>query len=89
MKTCYLDVTYRRGLPFAAYLSLPRHAGERGARVERRGTAFLVDWSADGRPIGIEMPSPSLVTVEALNALLAELGLDPVSSEELAPLGTA
>lgn len=89
MRSCYLDVTYRRGRPLAAYLSLPRQRGDRSARVERRGPAFLVDWSADGRAIGIEMPSPSLVTLDPLNGLLAELHLDPLAPEELAPLGAA
>lgn len=71
-----LEVTYRKGRPFAAYLHLARTPGEPSARVEERG-AYLIDWSADGHPLGIEMPYPSLVTREGLNQLLADLHLDP------------
>jgi hypothetical protein len=45
-----------------------------------------VDRSQDGRPIGIEMPSPSLVTVEGLNRVLSDLQLDPVQPEEVGPV---
>jgi hypothetical protein len=85
----YLEVTYRRGKPLAAYLYLPRRAGDTSARIEPHGPGYLVDRAEDGRPIGIELPSPSLVTVEGLNRVLDELGLEPVSPEELAPVGAA
>jgi hypothetical protein len=85
----YLEVTYRNGKPLAAYLYLPRHSDDVSVRVEPHGPCFLVDWTADGRPIGIEMPSPSLVTVEGLNRVLSELHLDPVAPEEVAPVVAA
>jgi hypothetical protein len=70
----------------AAYLYLPCRSGDASARVEKHDSVFLIDWTADGRPIGIEMPSPSLVTLEGLNRVLAGLKLDPVPPEELAPV---
>jgi hypothetical protein len=82
----YLEVTYRQGKPLAAYLYLPRRSGDTSVRVEAHGEGFLVDWSEDGRPIGIEMPSPSLITVEGLNRVLTELHLDPAAPEEVAPV---
>ena len=85
----YLEVTYRAGKPLAAYLYLTRRSNDVSARVERYGTAFLVDWTEDGRPIGIEMPSPSLVTAEGLNHVLMHLNLDPVSPEEVGPVAAA
>jgi hypothetical protein len=84
-----LEVTYRRGKPLVAYLYLPRRPGETSARVDPHGPSYLVDRAEDGRPIGIEMPSPSLVTVEGLNRVLDELGLEPVSPEEVASVGAA
>ncbi len=57
----------------AAYLYLPRQEGDRSARVEKHGTGLLVDLSDDGRPIGIEIAIPSLVTVEAVNNILRSL----------------
>lgn len=85
----YLEVTYRHGKPFAAYLYLPRRTGDRGERVERCDGGYLVDWTADGRPIGIEIPSPSLATLEGLNGLLVELGLDELEPGEVSPLVAA
>ena len=85
----YLEVSYREGKPLAAYLYLTRRSGDTSVRVEPHGDGFLVDWTEDGRPIGIEMPSPSLVTVEGLNRVLSELHLDPVTPEEVAPVVAA
>jgi hypothetical protein len=50
--------------------SLPSEEGDRRARVEKHSTGLLVDLSDDGRPIGIEIAIPSLVTVEAVNKIL-------------------
>lgn len=88
MSRRYLEVTYRNGKPLAAYLYLPRHSGDRSVRVEEH-EGYLVDWSEDGRPIGIEMPSPSRVTLEGLNKLLSELELECVDREEVLPLVAA
>lgn len=85
----YLEVTYREGKPLAAYLYLPRRSGDASVRVEPRGGVFLIDWTLDGRPIGIEMPSPSQVTAEGLNQVLSELNLDPIDPDELAPVAAA
>jgi hypothetical protein len=85
MSSRYLTVTYRKGKPLTAYLCLPRCTGDANVRVEPLRPGYLVDWTEDGRPIGIEMPSPSLVTVEGLNRVLSELHLDPVPPEEAAP----
>ncbi|HKM55891.1 MAG TPA: hypothetical protein VJY33_20970 [Isosphaeraceae bacterium] len=89
MQSRYLEVTYRHGKVLAAYLYLPRRSGDVSVRVEEHEFAFLIDWTADGRPIGVEMPLPSLVTLEGLNRVLADLNLDPVPPEELAPVVAA
>ena len=86
MSQRYLEITYRRGKPLAAYLYLPRQAGDKSVRVEPHGQRYLVDWTEDGRPIGIEMPSPSQVTLEELNDVLARLHLAPVAPDEVSPL---
>ena len=82
----YLEITYRQGTPLAAYLYLPRRGGDKSRRVEPHGRGYLVDWTEDGRPIGIEMPAPSQVTLEGLNGVLAELRLDPLEPQEASPL---
>jgi hypothetical protein len=86
MKHRYLEITYRNGEPLAAYLYLPRQEGDKSVRVEAHGRGYLVDWTEDGRPIGIEMPSPSQVTLNGLNDVLAQLQLAPLAPEEAAPL---
>ena len=82
----YLEITYRQGRALAAYLYLPRQAGDKSVRVEPHGPGYLVDWTEDGRPIGIEMPAPSQVTLEGLNDVLAGLRLDPLEPQEASPL---
>jgi uncharacterized protein YuzE len=86
MKHAYLEVTYRKGRPMAAYYYLPRRSDDRGVRTEQAGGGFLIDYSSDGRAIGIEITAPSRVDVAVLNALLARLGQEPVRREDLAPL---
>lgn len=89
MPSGYLEVTFRGGHPLAAYFYLPRKEGDTSARVEKREAGLLVDMTADGRPIGIEIAIPALVTVEAVNQILVSHGLEPIDSAELAPLKKA
>ena len=89
MRGSYLEVTYRGGQPLAAYLYLPRQEGDRSVRVQKHRAGLLVDLTADGRPIGIEMAVPALVTVEAVNEVLVSYGLEPLDAVELAPLRSA
>ena len=89
MSSTYLEVTFRAGKPLAAYLYLPRKEGDKSAWVEKREAGLLVDVTADGRPIGIEIAIPALVTVEAVNEILLSYGLKPIDSAELAPLKKA
>jgi hypothetical protein len=49
----------------------------------------VIDFAADGRPIGIEVTSPRLVTVGAINAVLLKLGMPTMSDRDLAPLKVA
>jgi hypothetical protein len=85
----YLEVTFRHGRPLAAYLYLPRRARDRSARTRRASPGLVVDLSADGRPIGIEITAPSRVTVTALNRVLRSFGLSPLTRADLAPLRAA
>lgn len=89
MSHSYLEITYRQGKTLAAYLYLPRKPGDFSAEVHEHRAGYLVDLAADGRPIGIEMPSPSLVTLDGVNQVLRELQLAPLEPQELAPLVAA
>jgi hypothetical protein len=86
MSNAYLEVTFRGGKPLAAYYYLPKIEGGKIARVEKCAPGLLVDLTESGRPIGIEIAIPSLVTVDAVNHVLRSYGLDPIDAIELAPL---
>lgn len=89
MKHSYLEVTYRKGRAVAAYYYLPRRDGDISVRTERVDGGLLVDFAADGHPIGIEIASPSRLSLAGLNELLARLGQELVRPEDLAPLVAA
>jgi hypothetical protein len=86
MKERYLEVTYRRGKPIAGYLYLPREIGAKSARTEEATPGLLVDFSSAGELLGLEVVAPTEVTIEDVNAVLTQYGLEPVEPEEVAPL---
>jgi hypothetical protein len=89
MKHRYLEVTFRKGRPLAAYLYLPREVGAKSARTVEGAPGILVDYSAAGAPIGVEITAPELATLEAINAVLEQVGQPPVGEDEIAPLRAA
>lgn len=89
MKERYLEVTFRKGRPLAAYLYLPREAGVKSARTVKAGMGILVDYSSEGQVIGLEITAPSAVTAAQVNAVLEEVGQPRLEAEELAPLPAA
>jgi len=89
MKTAYLEVTYRKGRPIAAYYYLPRRDGDRSARTEAVDGGLVIDFTVDDRPIGVEITDPSHVDARLLNAALARAGQPPIHPQELAPLSAA
>jgi uncharacterized protein YuzE len=88
MRDRYLEATFRKGKLLAAYLYLPRAAGAKTVRTEPRGDGILVDYGADGRPIGIEITAPA-TRLDAINAVLADLGFASADHDELAPIAAA
>ncbi len=89
MKGHYLEVTFRKGKPLAAYLYLPRQTEAKSVRTESVGPGLLVDYGPDGQPIGLEITAPGQVTAEQVNRVLEGLNLPPIGAEELAPLQAA
>ncbi len=89
MKQRYLEVTFRRGQPVAAYLYLPRGLGVHAARTSDEGHGLYVDYDENEVPIGIEITSPAKATINDLNAVLARLGLEALPLQEWAPLRAA
>jgi uncharacterized protein YuzE len=86
MKQRYLEITFRKGKPFAAYLHRPLKSGARAARTLDAGQGVHVDLDEGGAPIGIEITAPGIVTVDQLNAVLAEHGVAALDDDEWSPL---
>jgi hypothetical protein len=85
-----LQITYRKGRPFAAYLHLSHETGEKSARTVPSADGLLVvDYAANGQPIGVEITAPLAVPLERLNGLLGELGESPLAEHEYRPVRAA
>ena len=89
MKRNYLEVTFRKGKPLAAYLYLPRANGPKVASTREHAQGILVDFGEDGEPIGLEITAPAQVSLESINDVLRGLGKSPLNSEDVAPLVAA
>lgn len=89
MSAPYLEVTYRHGRPFAAYYYLARARPVRSARTRRVEPGLLIDFSASGQPLGIEITAPSKLSMAALNRVLKDLGCAPLRREDFSPLRAA
>jgi len=86
MNSRYLEITYRRGTPVAAYFYLPRRPGDVSARTVVGEAGLVTDYAADGRAIGIEITSPSVLTLHLFNAALAAAQQPPAAPDDIAPL---
>jgi len=85
-----LQVTYRKGRTFAAYLHLSHPTGEKSARtVASPDGLLIVDYAASGRPFGVEITAPQAVPLDHLNQFLAELGEPPLTEQDDRPARAA
>lgn len=89
MRKTYLEVTFRRGRPVAAYLYLRRQPGDTSCRTRKVDPGMIIDFNARDEPMGIEITAPSVVTAEGLGKVLAELDLPSLDPAELTPLRAA
>lgn len=85
MSAISLQITYRKGKAFAAYIYLTRAPGQRSARTDEISPDFLIDYGADGFPLGIEIVSPGHVTEEEINRAFDLLGIGRPDAADLAP----
>jgi hypothetical protein len=84
----YLEITYRQGKPFAAYLYLDRRSGDKAERTERHGE-WLIDLTADGRAIGIEFTRVGPMDLAEINRILTAIHQPILSTTDLIPLTAA
>jgi hypothetical protein len=86
MKDPYLEVTFRHGRAIAAYYYLPRTSNQKSARTRKVEPGLVIDFTAEGLPLGIEITAPGKISLAALNDVLQELGQTPASEADLAPV---
>lgn len=86
MAESYLEVTFRRGRPIAAYYYLSRRPGQKGYWTMLVDPGMVIDFSRSGKPIGIEITAPTKISLPAINRVLKDLGLAPVRRADFAPL---
>jgi hypothetical protein len=84
-----LQVTYRKGRTFAAYLHLSHPTGKKSVTTVASPDGFIVDYAGSGRPLGVEITAPQAVPLERLNLLLAELGEPPLAEQDYRPARAA
>ena len=85
-----LQVTYRRGRSFAAYLHLLHPTGAKSAKAVASADGLLiVDYAATGLPLGIEITAPQTVPLEKLNQVLSDLGEEPLAEQKYGPVRAA
>ena len=89
MRDAYLEVTYRHGQPLAAYFYLPHAGATKSVRTRRVDPGLIIDYSAKGEPLGIEITAPGQLTLTMLNRVLRDLGCAPARRADLAPLRAA
>jgi hypothetical protein len=85
-----LQVTYRKGRLFAAYLHLSHATGEKSVRTVATPDGLLViDYNSAGQPVGVEITAPQAVSLERINELLISLGQQPLADHEFKPVQAA
>jgi hypothetical protein len=85
-----LQVTYRKGQAFAAYLHLSHATGEKSAKtVPTPDDLLVVDYNGAGQAVGVEITAPRAVSLDRLNQLLAGLGEAPLAEQDYKPVRAA
>lgn len=85
MSNASLQITYRKGRPFAAYLSVGAGRDRHVASSRERGPV-VVDFDAAGNVLGFELHTITKEGVTRLKQELIALKLSELADEDLAPL---
>jgi hypothetical protein len=89
MKGYFLEVTYRKGKPFAAYLYFRRHANCRVESSRELVPGLVADFDAADQPVGLEIISPASVGPAQIRKAAGMLHIPPVPAADLVPLKAA
>ena len=80
-----LEISYRDGRPRLGYLYLS-DPSEKSAHSRRISAELVIDMNKDGALIGIELLDPEKTTVEAINDILTQHGLETIQESDLKPI---
>ena len=80
-----LEISYRDGRPRLGYLYLS-DPSEKSEHSRRISAEIVIDINKDGQLIAIELLDPENTTVEAINDVLKQYGLEPLKESDLKPL---
>jgi len=80
-----LEITYRDGRPRLGYLYLS-DPGEKSEHSRRISPQIVVDINEHNELIGIELLDPANTTVDAINNVLEQYGMEPLKGSDLKPL---
>ncbi len=84
-----LTISYQKGEPYAAYLTIPHPFGEKSFHQREVEPEIIVDFGRDGRPLGIEMLDPRRASWTRLNRIMKKLKMPPLTREWVRPLRAA
>lgn len=65
-----IQASFLGGQMVAAYIHLASNHDLRSARYDRVEPGLIIDLSADGRPIGIKVTMPRMITLETVNSVI-------------------
>ena len=83
----HIEVTYRRGKAFAAYIYLPAETTQEVATTRELRPGIVADFDRDGNVLGVEIVHPGHTSRGQILEVLRELRVTGVTEEELAPIG--
>jgi len=83
-----LEMTFRRGRPFAAYLHLGP-TGTKAKRTRKLAPSLIGDFDKNGELLGLEILAFDRGTVARINPILEAHGRAALPAKELAPLRAA
>ena len=84
-----VKVSFYAGKPFAAYVYLPRKTRQKVAETDEVKPGILVDYDSKGRAMGVEIVSPTAVSLKDVAEVVRKAAGESIRLGDLAPLHAA
>ncbi|MGR3177663.1 MAG: DUF2283 domain-containing protein [Candidatus Anammoxibacter sp.] len=89
MKDIYLEITFRKGKPFVAYLYLTGKNEIQSSKSIKIEEGLIADYDQNGVLSGLEIISPSTTSIQQIMNVMKKIHAGPISEKELLPLNAA